>query len=583
MKSIRIKKACTAMVTGIFLLHCNQGFYAQPRQAAPRYFIGEDSTLYWNKALPVYIKLAPSPEGAGVNLVSREFEKYTNPVFLDTEGPNFIRTRYAVDKNTREVARPQLEVLFEVVADGEAPETTIHYKNANAFSSAGKQYYGRGLVYELASADKYAGVEDIHSAIDGENYQVYQQAVAVQGEGQQTIRFYSTDRVGNVEAVKQSVFISDLTAPVITHNINGISDSNTIASTSTIYFTATDNLSGVARTLYRFDQAPFGLYSGSNLNLQHLEDGDHVLEYYSEDHVGNRSNNASFRFYYDKLAPITASDILGDKYIWQDKVYFSGRTKMKLTAIDNKAGVKEIRYAIDNETFKTYDEPFYLPAVQGNHAIKFYSIDRLSNTPGGAEEYKHNINLVFLDLTGPDIGHSFNGPTFRTTNELFLGPKTTLVLNGKDNQSGLQYMAYSIDGAQAETRYEKPFGLDLPSGIHRIELFAYDQVNNRNVSEATVHFDSGSPLIIPNFSTNPSSQQEGLGVYPPYVVLFLAATDEIVGNDKIYYRLNDGPELIYSSPIGNLAPDKRYNIQVRAVDKVGNESTRLVSFFTAGR
>lgn len=583
MKSIRIIKVWTALLSCSCVLLCSHGLYAQPRQAAPRYFIGEDSTLYWNKALPVYIKLAPSPEADGVNLVSKEFEKYTNPVYLDTEGPNFIRTRYAVDKNTRVVAKPQTEVLFEVVADGEAPVTSIHYKNANAFSSAGKQYYGRGLVYELTAADKYAGVEFIHSAVNGENYNTYQQAVPVQGEGEQTIRFYSTDRVGNVEAVKQSVFISDLTAPVITHNINGISDSNTIASTSTIYFTATDPLSGVARTYYRFDQASFTPYSGANLNLEHLEDGDHVLEYYSEDHVGNRSVNATFRFYYDKLAPITASDILGDKYIWQDKVYFSGRTKMKLTAIDNKAGVKEIRYAIDNETFKTYEEPFYLPAVQGNHTIKFYSIDRLSNTPGGAEEYKHNINLVFLDLTGPDIGHTFNGPTFRTNNELFMGPKTTFVLNGKDNQSGLQYMAYSIDGAQAETRYEKPFGLDLPSGTHRIEMFAYDQVNNRNVSEATVHFDSGSPLIIPNFSTTAAAQREGLSVYPPYVVLFLAATDEIVGNDKIFYRVNDGPELTYSSPIGNLVPDTRYNIQVRAVDKVGNESTRLISFYTSAR
>ncbi len=583
MKSIWIIKVCTALLSCSGLLLCSHGLYAQPRQASPRYFIGEDSTLYWNKALPVYIKLAPSPEANGVNLVSKEFEKYTNPVYLDTEGPNFIRTRYAVDKNTREVVKPQTEVLFEVVADGEAPVTAIHYKNANAFSSAGKQYYGRGLVYELTSADKYAGVEYIHSAVNGENYNTYQQAVPVQGEGEQTIRFYSTDRVGNVEAVKQSVFISDLTAPVITHNINGISDSNTIASTSTIYFTATDALSGVARTYYRFDQASFTPYSGANLNLEHLEDGDHVLEYYSEDHVGNRSLNATFRFYYDKLAPITASDILGDKYIWQDKVYFSGRTKMKLTAIDNKAGVKEIRYAIDNEAFKTYEEPFYLPAVQGNHTIKFYSIDRLSNTPGGAEEYKHNINLVFLDLTGPDIGHTFNGPTFRTNSELFMGPKTTFVLNGKDNQSGLQYIAYSIDGAQAETRYEKPFGLDLPSGTHRIEMFAYDQVNNRNVSEATVHFDSGSPLIIPNFSTAAAAQREGLSVYPPYVVLFLAATDEIVGNDKIFYRVNDGPELTYSSPIGNLLPDTRYNIQVRAVDKVGNEATRMISFYTSAR
>ena len=128
-----------------------------------------------------------------------------------------------------------------------------------------------------------------------------------------------------------------------------------------------------------------------------LEDGPHSMEYFAEDHVGNKSQTYKFDFYYDKLAPLTASDIIGDKYLYLDKVYFSGRTKMKLTAIDNKIGVKEIKYSIDNGNFLTYEEPFYLPSVQGNHTIKFYSVDRLSNQPSGAEEYKHNINLVYLD------------------------------------------------------------------------------------------------------------------------------------------------------------------------------------------
>jgi hypothetical protein len=296
--------------------------------------------------------------------------------------------------------------------------------------------------------------------------------------------------------------------------------------------------------------------------------------------VGNRSINTTFNFYYDKLAPLTASDILGDKYLYQEKVYFSGRTKMKLTAIDNKAGVKEIYYAIDNEQFKIYEDPFYLPSVQGNHTIKFYSVDRLSNRPSGAEEYKHNINLVFLDLTGPDISHNFTGPTFKTADELFLGPFTSIHLVAKDNQSGLQYISYSLDGVQAETRYDKPIVLNVSSGKHKIEMFAYDNVNNRNVHQTEVHFDAGAPRILPNFSTNIIEQREGNPVYPVYTVLFLAATDEIVGNDKIYYSINDGNEQIYSNPISNFQAGKKYDIKVRAVDKVGNESRQTVSFFT---
>jgi len=548
-----------------------------------KYYLSEDSTLYWNKSLPVYIKLSTTPDGEGVNLTSKEFAQYSNPVYLDTEGPNFIRTRYAVDKDTRELKMPKTEVLMEVVADGLPPATKISFKNANTYTAEGKHYYGPGLQFDLTAEDQYAGVETIYVSVDEENYTPYLSTRSIQKEGQLTIRFQASDRVGNLEPGKSSTLISDLTAPSITHNINGISDSNTIASSSTIYFTATDNLSGVSKSYYRFDDQPFIVYPGSNLNLSHLEDGPHVLEYYSVDYVGNRSINTTFNFYYDKLAPLTASDILGDKYLYQEKVYFSGRTKMKLTAIDNKAGVKEIYYAIDNEQFKIYEDPFYLPSLQGNHTIKFYSVDRLSNRPSGAEEYKHNINLVFLDLTGPDISHNFSGPTFKTSDEMFLGPLTSINLVAKDNQSGLQYISYSIDGVQAETRYDKPIVLNVNSGKHKIEMFAYDNVNNRNISQTEIHFDSGAPQILPNFSTKIIEQKEGLPVYPAYTVLFLAATDEIVGNDKIFYSINDGPEQTYSNPIANFQTGKKYDIKVRAVDKVGNESRQTVSFFTLNK
>lgn len=554
---------------------------AQPKQFTPRYYLDKDSTLYWNKKLPVYINLAPTPGGEGVNLTSKEFNQYTNPVYFDTEGPNYIRTRYAVDKDTREVKMPKAEVLFEVISDGIAPGSQITFKNAPFFPSNTKLFYGKGLLYELKAEDKYSGVEGIYSAIDGEIYNPYQQAIGINEEGEHIIRYFSADHVGNAETVKSSMIIVDVSPPTITHNINGISDSNTIAGSSTLYLTAIDNLSGVSKSFYRFDDQPFILYTVNKIDLTPLEDGTHSLEYYSEDNVGNRSAPIRFDFYYDKLAPLTATDILGDKFLYQDKVYFSGRTKMKLTAIDNRAGVKEIKYSIDNGNFLSYEEPFYLPSIQGNHIIKFYSVDRLSNQPSGAEEYKHNINLVFLDLTGPDISHTLSGPSFKSANDLFIGPLTEIHLVGIDQQSGLQYLSYSIDGTLAETRYDKPFHLNTSSGSHKIEMFGYDNVNNRNISPLTVLFDGKPPVIKPNFSVGPVAQKDTLQVYPGHMVLFLAATDELVGNDKIYYQINAATEQVYTNPISIWQKGKPYEIKLRAVDKVGNESRQSISFYIA--
>ena len=567
----------------IFLFLCYGIIQAQEREIKPKYFVAKDSTLYWNKKLPIYIKLSPTLEGSGVNLISKEFEQYTNPVFLDTDGPNYIRTRYAVDKTTGEVKIPKTEVLFEVVSDGTAPITQISFKKAMVHTIGNKIYYGKGLEFELNANDKYAGIENVFAAIDDSPMHSYNGTESIHLEGEHTIRYFASDNVGNAEAIQTAVFIVDTSAPAITHNINGVADGNTLAGTSTLYLTAVDPLSGVAGSSFRFDDQPFTKYAGNKLDLSSLDDGPHSMEYFAEDHVGNKSQTFKFDFYYDKLAPLTASDIIGDKFLYQDKVYFSGRTKMKLTAIDNKIGVKEIKYSIDNGNFLTYDEPFYLPSVQGNHTIKFYSVDRLSNQPSGAEEYKHNINLVYLDLTGPDINHSITGPSFKSANDVFIGPASYINLFGEDRQSGLQYLSYSMDGALAETKYDKPFRLNTNSGSHKIELFGYDNVNNRNINQTTVLYDAKPPKILPNFSVGQVGQVNELPVYPSHMTLFLAATDEMVGNDKIYYQINTSPELLYVNPLSQWQKGTLYKIKIRAIDKVGNEAVSELSFRIADK
>lgn len=560
-----------------FILHVLQVMGQKP-MAQLKYYQSPDSNLYWNKNLPIYIQLASAPGAAGVNLVSKEFSKFTNPTYLDTEGPNFIRTRYAVDNATKTVVFPKMEISFEVIADGTAPITTISFSNAASHSSGGNLYFGKGLLASLQSTDKYSGVENIYWATDTMDYKKYSAPIPLVSGGQQTLYFRSEDHVGNLEQINSRTFTLDLTAPQITHNVNGVNDNNTLASNSTIYFTVTDDYSGVADVFFKFDDQKPVKYTGGNVSLTSLDDGDHSLTYYVRDHVGNQSDSFTFDFYYDKLAPITASDILGDKYIWQDKVYFSGRTKMKLTAIDNKAGVKDIFYSVDGEAFKTYGEPFYLPAIQGNHTVKFYSMDRLANTPSGAEEYKHNINLVFLDLTGPSIKYKFDGPLFTTGNQSIIGPKTKISIQSQDDQSGLNHSSYSIDKAQEETTYDQPYSLNLTTGTHVVEFFAYDNVNNRNTISTTLTFDGDVPEIFHNFSIASSGTIDGKELYPTHAALFIAATDHTAGNDRIYYAVDNGPEMLYSTPLANFVKNKDYSIKIRAIDKVGNENTKTIQF-----
>jgi len=372
-----------------------------------------------------------------------------------------------------------------------------------------------------------------------------------------------------------------LTPPIVTHNITGFAVSNVLASTSKIYFTSSDALSGVVKIYYPFDDEAFQVYNDSEVKFNYLSAANHDMEYYAEDKVGNATGRMVMEFYFDKTAPITASDILGDRFVVNDKVYFSGRTKMKLTAVDNKIGVKEIRYSINSTSdFKTYDQPFYMPTRPGSHTIRYYSVDRLANRPSGSESYKHNISLVYLDLSGPNIEHKISGPSFEAAGVRYISPRTEISLIGSDPGSGLQYMTYSIDGEAAEKQYTEPFTINT-SGKHDIELFAYDNVNNRNIGATSVFVDASPPEIFPNYSTRPVGIEDGKDVYPPYLTIFFAATDDIVGNDKIYYSINGASEKLYTKPISGLRRNSEYKIDVRAVDKVGNETTRTINFKTS--
>ncbi|MBT8220101.1 MAG: hypothetical protein KJP00_09760 [Bacteroidia bacterium] len=542
-------------------------------------YIAEDGTIYWNKALPLYLRVSPYPDGQG-HLVSSKNLSYTNPMYLDTEGVNYIRTRYAVNKETQKIITPKVEVLMPIVADGSGPNSVISFKNAQSSRSGGTQYYGPNLVVGITTSDKLSGVSLLKYKVDVTAFADYTSELNVNTEGPHSISFYGVDNVGNKETTQTSSFVVDLTPPEVTHNINGFADGNVIAAPSKIYFTSSDALSGVDRIMYRFDDEEYKRYNGSDVRFSYLSDGEHVLEYYAVDEVGNQTGIFVFDLYFDKTAPMTASDILGDRFVVNKKVYFSGRTKMKLTAVDNKIGVKEIRYSIDGSAFEVYDQPFYLPSVPGEHTIRYYSQDRLENRPSGSESYKHNINLVFLDLSGPSISHRINGDGFRAGGFQYISPRTEIQLVGRDPESGLQYMTYSIDGDAAEQVYSEPFTINT-TGEHKIELFAYDNVNNRNVGSTTVYVDATPPNIFQNFSTRSVGNEDGLDVYPPYVTVFLAATDDIVGNDRIYYSINGGSERLFTKPISALKRNTVYNFSVRAIDMVGNESTAQFKFKTA--
>jgi len=524
--------------------------------------------------MPLYLYVATSPDETPRRLV-RNDKPENEPLYLDGPGKHRIRHQDAVNHR---------DDFFDIYADGQAPKTTITLTGAPTVVSDGVTYFGKNLSASLSATDDLAGLKQIFISTDNVNFAPYR-SIDTSREGNHSMSFYSVDNVGNVEPVKQREYVLDFSPPVTNHNIEGILKDEIIAKNSQISLISTDNLSGVERIMYRFNNEPEKIYRpGSLISFSHLPDGMHTLYYYAEDRVKNKETEKSVNLFYDKSPPIVSTDVLGDRFIVNDKVYFSGRTKLKLTAVDNKSGVKEIQYSINNAPFVTYDDPFYLPSVAGKHTIRYYAVDEMGNSSSG--DYTYNSGIIYVDLTGPILSHQLAGPNFKKGDVQFISPESTIILKAVDNESGLQYISYCIDDQTEEIRYEGPFSVKK-SGTFKIRYFGYDNVNNRNANEFEITVDGEGPEIFSKFSiprldeATADNDPEFLGVYPSYVIFYLAATDILTGNAEIFYSINGEREQPYTTPIRRFTKNSSYTVSIRAKDQLGNFSEKTVRFKTA--
>ena len=65
-----------------------------------------DGNTYVQKSLPLYLKFSTSPTGQNYDLKSKATPKYADPMYLDTEGINYVRSKWAVDPATGKTVRP---------------------------------------------------------------------------------------------------------------------------------------------------------------------------------------------------------------------------------------------------------------------------------------------------------------------------------------------------------------------------------------------------------------------------------------------------------------------------------------------
>jgi hypothetical protein len=549
---------------------------AQPTHEKKVYV--NDGNTYVQKSLPLYFMFSTSKGGTQYPLTSKKSADYADPMYLDTEGVNYMRSKWAVDPATGKTILPKREVMYELYADGLAPITKLAFTGANIYRSD-RVYYGPGLQFNLTSKDGVSGVEKTFYSLGTGSWANYSGTVNAATEGENTLYYYANDNVGNAEKTKSSKFVVDLSAPTSSHAIEGIVyNSNILAPSTTFNLSKSDNLSGVNRTLYSFDDRS-EKRTGGKIGISYLSDGDHTLYYYSVDNVKNTETKKSFSFYLDKIAPVVTISINGDQHQGGKYLYVSNRTSVNLSATDNKAGVNKIYYRMDSGDRNDFSSDFKYPDVKGVHTIKYDATDNVQNL--AANKYK----TVYLDNVAPQTGIKYGNPQFFSRDTLFVNKNTKVSLFSRDYESGVKQIQYSLDGGAFQNYGQ----FTIPNeGYHTIKFKTTDNVNNTETEKTSnVFVDNTAPVIYHNFSIEPIGSKNGMSIYPNYSRLYLGATDDHVGTKTIKYSINGGPLTLYSSSstldISErnrfLKKNVKYSVRVVVEDKLGNSTEKTIEFY----
>lgn len=554
--------------------------YSQEQlQHEKKTYMSEDNKLFINKDLPIYLWLSTSKsENSQKHLLQSESCKdYTNPLYLDTDGINTVRTPSKVDTVTKKAVLPREDIIFEIYADGVTPVSKFKTENGDFKMIKGKRYASGDIKGILSAKDRLSGVAKTYYSINGAAFQEYYQPLDFTEEKEYTVKYYSVDNVGNAESIKTIVFTLDKMAPTGALQIKGKSEGNVVAGNARISIAFEDFGSGVGKVVYSIDNGKETAYS-QDIHVGWMKEGKHTITYKSTDNVGNESASITYDFFIDKTAPKIIDELIGDIYYLNGKEFVSGRTQLKLTAIDNKAGVEEVYYSFNGDEYNLYTKPVDVPTGNKSLNITFYALDKVGNNNKNRNQSGTSTRMSYTDLTGPRLDYSLGGKVYKARDTVFINSSTKIKLRAYDNETQVKTLEYSLDKSSKQL-YESPITVEKEGNV-KLEYWGTDMLNNLNKAEYHFTVDNSGPEIFERFSSPAMSQKENKNIYPSSITLFVSATDKGAGFSKMQYSINNSKLLSFNGMISGLLKNTTYSITVKSFDKLGNMSEKTIEFIT---
>jgi hypothetical protein len=260
-----------------------------------------------------------------------------------------------------------------------------------------------------SASDATSGVSyiDIYASVDNGTFSVWKDNMTLDvpsatyhgAEGHE-YSFYSIARdfAGNVQAAPGPELIQttrvDGTKPATLFEPGAPSYGTGpvyITPDTTLSLNATDNYSGVNRTLIIIDSKNTMEYSGG---FHENQPGSHNITYWSVDEAGNIEAQRTAWFFVDDKAPATELAFVGANFTAGGSVFVGAGTQLVLNGLDVGSGLNRTIYQIDGTGWRQYDGPFNISSG-GNHTVQYRSMDNL-----GQQETVRNV-LLTVDVSPP--------------------------------------------------------------------------------------------------------------------------------------------------------------------------------------
>jgi hypothetical protein len=282
-----------------------------------------------------------------------------------------------------------------------------------------------------------------------------------------------------------------------------------------IYFSTTDDCSGVARYELKVDSDEFELAT-SPYRLPELSDGIHIVTVRAFDQAGNYQD-ASVQVYIDTQPPekfVPAADPSG----WTSNT----QPQLSFSTTDTVSGIDYYKIKIDSGDFTQQTSPYTIPTLSdGIHTVKVRAYDLAGNYIDGATEVK-------IDTKPPNSFKPAVEPSGWTSIT-----QPVIEYSTSDSASGMDRYELKIDTGPFSI-HTSPYTLSSQSeGVHNITIRAYDVAGNFRDEIADFYIDISPPQIehVPITSTNENTE----------ITISTNITDKYsgVGDVGLYYKLHD--------------------------------------------